>query len=120
MNAQINTKVESLSYKGLLYERYPSDTLMSWNEAKTYVHTLKQQSMKPWRLATVEELEKLAHKPNNSLSKLGFVWSKDEEDYQNAWIMDFDKNLYYLRNKTSKFAVLCVQDTALKRSIKFF
>jgi len=122
MNANSNhTNVESLSYKGLLYERYPSQKRYTWDEAVEYANQLKKKSMKNWRLATVEELQKLYAKANKKVfEEIAMSWSQDDENPHTAWVMDFESNLYYLRNKNFKFRVICVQDTVLKRSINFF
>ena len=122
MNAHMTqTLVETLSYKGMLYERYPSNELYTWHEAIEYLNQLKEKSMKNWRLATVEELEKFSTMPNKKfLQKLETSWSQTEENNLTAWVMSFKENLYYPRDKECKFRVLCVQDTPLKRSIKFF
>ena len=113
--------IETCSYQGLLYERYPNEELMSWTEALLYAKSLNEHGFEKWRLATVEELQKLFRQPKKKfLKNLNAVWSGSKEDKEKSWVMDFHQNFYYIRNNELKFRVLCVKDTALKRSIKFF
>jgi formylglycine-generating enzyme required for sulfatase activity len=121
MNVLVKKPIESRSYKGLLYERYPSEKLLTWNEAKEYAKNLQESSGENWRLASIEELQKLFKKENKKYIKnLQHVWSGSEESFDTAWVMDYEQNFYYLRNKDFKFRVLCVRDTILTRSIKYF
>jgi hypothetical protein len=121
MNASIKKSIKHRSYKGLLYEYNPSERLFTWEEAVDYVQNLKKESRENWRLPTVEELQKLFTKENKKyLRSFKQLWSRNQEDSHTAWVMDLEQNLYYLRDKNYKFRVLCVQDTILKRSIKFF
>jgi len=115
-------KIETYFYHGLVFERYPSPNLMTWEESITYIKTLNQtENTTKWRLASVEELKKLFTHPNKRFFKnLNSVWSRNQENKENIWVMDFNQNFYYVRNYTSKFRVLAVRDTNLKNSIKFF
>jgi len=121
MNAIVKQNIATYSYKGLLYERYPSEELLTWQEAKEYVAMLQEKTAEAWRLATIEELQKLFKKENQKfLKSLKQIWSATEESYDAAWVMDYEQNFYYLRNKNFKYRVLCVKDTVLKRSIRYF
>jgi hypothetical protein len=121
MNVSLNKSIETRSYKGLLYERYPTEELLTWNEAIAYAQQLQKDSGENWRLASIEELQKLFTKENKRYIKnLEHVWSGSEESFNTAWVMDYEQNFYYLREKDFKFRVLCVRDTLLKRSIKYF
>lgn len=116
-----NSEIATLSYKGLHYERYPTHDLMTWDEATLYLNDLNKNSSTTWRFGSVNELEKLSTQTNKNFFKnLEIVWSKDQEDADNIWVMDFQQSLYCVRNKNMRFRVLCVKDTSLKRSIKFF
>jgi len=118
----MNMKIETFFYHGLVFERYPHPTLMTWNEANEHIKALnKADNTSKWRLASVEELKKLFTHPNKKFFKnLNSVWSKNKENQENIWVMDFNQNFYYVRNHTSKFRVLAVRDTNLKNSIRFF
>jgi len=115
-------KIETYSYHGLVFERHPRQNLMTLREANEHINALnKADNTNKWRLATVEELQKLFTHPNKKFFKnLHAVWSGNQEDRENIWIMDFNQNFYYLRSRTSKFRVLAVRDTTLKQSIRFF
>jgi formylglycine-generating enzyme required for sulfatase activity len=121
MNASLKKSIETRSYKGLLYERYPTKKLLTWNEAVEYAQKLSNETKENWRLASIEELQKLFTKENRRYIKdLHHIWSGTEENFQTAWVMDYEQNFYYLREKNFKFRVLCVRDTILTRSIKYF
>jgi len=111
------------SGKTMLARRFPTILpLMTLEEASMHIKNLnKADNTCKWRLASVEELEKLFTHPNKKFFKnLNSVWSRNQEDRENIWIMDFNQNFYYLRSRTSKFRVLAVRDTTLKQSIRFF
>lgn len=122
MNQTVKSKiVETVSFKGLVYERFPSQKSFTWNEAVEYLKKLREETSKNWRFATVEELQKLYTTPNKKIfQRLKNSWSRNEEGYHNAWVMDFENNIYYPRNKEMMFHLICVQDTTLKRSINFY
>jgi len=122
MNAHMTKiPIETLSYNGLLYEKFPSSEYYTWDEALEYQNKLREKSFENWRLATIDELEKLFTLPKKNLfKKLQTSWSSTEERHSMAWVMNFSDNIYHLRAKDTKYRVICVRDTALKRSINFF
>jgi len=120
-------KIDNIIFLGnLMYQRFPTDKLYSWDEAIVYSKRLKISDYEGWRLPTVEELERLLTKRSfvNSSGSSHFIirdfldvlpndscfWTESEENELYAWVVDFSKGYDYWRRKTLKYHALFVRD----------
>jgi len=121
-------KTDDILFFGKLsYQRFPTQQLLTWEEANEYAKNLKTGGHSDWRLPTIEELEKLLTKQSikNSKGESHYVlrdfldmtptescfWSSTEENELYAWVVDFGKGYDYWRRKTIKYYALYVRKT---------
>jgi len=121
-------KTDDILFFGKLsYQRFPTQQLLTWEEANEYAKNLKTGGYSDWRLPTIEELEKLLTKQSikNSKGESHYVlrdfldmmptescfWSSTEENELYAWVVDFGKGYDYWRRKTIKYYALYVRKT---------
>jgi hypothetical protein len=116
-----------LFFKELSYQRFPSQILVTWEEANNYAKSLKISGHNDWRLPTIGELERLLTKQSienykgdthhifreflDMMPKDSCFWSSTEENELYAWVVDFGKGYDYWRRKTIKYYALCVRKT---------
>ncbi len=110
----------------IMYQRFPSNKLFSWEEAMVFAKSLNISNYKNWRLPTIDELEKLFTKQSNQNSKgnshyiiKDFLevmpkdssfWSSSEENEPYAWVADFSKGYSYWRKKELNYYAIFVRD----------
>jgi hypothetical protein len=111
---------------GLMYQKFPSHTLYTWEEAMEYPDGLSISGYVGWRLPTIEELERLFIKQVklNSKGDSHYImqeflenmprssrfWSSSEENEPYAWVADFTMGYDYWRIKSLKYHALFVRD----------
>jgi len=115
-----------LFWDKLMYQRFPTNKLYTWEEAMNYPKSLNISNYKNWRLPTIDELERLFTKQSNKNSKgdSHFIikdflevmpkdsrfWSSSEENEPYSWVADFSKGYDYWRKKELKYYAIFVRD----------
>jgi|GEM_PF-7036648 len=127
LNKRTIYKVDNILFIGsLMYQRFPTKKLFSWEEAKEYAKGLKISGYGDWRVPSIEELEQLFTKKAqknsagdsyfiikefiNSMPKDAKFWSSSEENELYAWVADFNMGYDYWRHKNSRYYALFVRD----------
>jgi len=116
---------EILFFEELSYQRFPTLTRMSWQEAIESAKKSRVANYNDWRLPTIDELERLLTKQNiknhkgeshhvlreflNIMPQDSCFWSATEENELYAWVVDFGKGYDYWRNKSLKYYTLYVR-----------
>ncbi|MCK4442621.1 MAG: DUF1566 domain-containing protein [Sulfurovaceae bacterium] len=120
-------KVDNIIFlDNLMYQRFPTQRLYTWQEAIDYSNSLEISNYKGWRLPTIDELERLLTKRSlvNSKGYAHFVirdflevlpkdscfWTQSQENELYVWVVDFSKGYDYWRSKTLKYHALFVHD----------
>ncbi len=106
---------------GLVWERSPSTTTMSWTSAIIHCYTKEVGGRKGWRLPTVEELASLVDTTQSNPAlpaghlflnvQSSFYWSATTvaDAASDAWGVDFGGGLVFTGGKSANVYVWCVR-----------
>lgn len=106
--------IDNIMYQRLSYANYNK---MNWDTAKESNNMNYEEykfkfsyTYEDWRLPTVEELLKLRNSKNFFYKKRIFLWSSEEANTTNAWVIKFEDGEKYSVLKTNKNFVVYVRD----------